>query len=88
MLDRFYHLLSKVYYYRTAKKLQAKLVLIIPAISEEKSNELSYRMRGITKERFCEYFAPAIKNNLLELVEVNISDVEIDKIKKQVMQSK
>lgn len=85
MLDRFYHLLSKVYYYRTAKKLQAKLVLLAPSISEEKSDELSFNMRGITKERFCEYFSPAIKNNLLELIEIQISDEEIENIKNQVL---
>lgn len=84
MLDRFYHLLSKVYHYRNAKKLQAKLVLLIPAVSEAKSNELFYGTRGITKERFCEYFAPAIKNNLLEIIEVDISDIEIEEIKKQI----
>ena len=84
MLDRFYHLLSKIYHYRTAKKLQAKLVLLVPIVSEKKADELSYGMRGMPKERFCGYFAPAIKNNLLELIEIEVSDDEIEKIKKQV----
>lgn len=60
------------------------MVLLIPAVSEAKSNELFNSTRGITKERFCEYFAPAIKNNLLEIIEVDISDTEIEEIKKQV----
>ena len=46
MLDRFYLLLSKVYHYRTVKKLQAKLVLIIPAISEKNVVDLSLRGLG------------------------------------------
>ena len=73
-----------IYHYRVAKKLQAKLVLLTPSISEEKSNELSFNMRGVTKERFCKYFAPAMKNNLLEFVEIQISDEEIENIKNQV----
>ncbi len=79
MLDRFYHLLSKVYHYRSVKKLQAKLVLIIPKMSEKMSEELGYTTRGLSKERFCEYFAPALKNNLLEIIEIQIDDVELEK---------
>lgn len=84
MLDRFYLLLSKVYHYRTVKKLQAKLVLIIPAISEKNVVDLSLRGLGANKERFFKYFAPAIKNNLLKIVELEVSDADIEKIKKEI----
>lgn len=84
MLDRFYHLLSKVYHYRTVKKLRAKLVLIVPVISETNAVDLSLGGRGTSKERFFKYFAPAIKNNLLEIVELDVSDADIEKIKKEI----
>lgn len=84
MLDRFYLLLSKVYHYRTVKKLQAKLVLIIPAISEKNVVDLSLRGLGANKERLFKYFAPAIKNNLLKIEELEVSDADIEKIKKEI----
>ena len=84
MLDRFYHLLSKVYHYRTVKKLRAKLVLIVPEISETNAVDLSLGGRETSKERFFKYFAPAIKNNLLEIVELDVSDADIEKIKKEI----
>ncbi len=83
MLERFYHLLSKVYHYRVTKKLQAKLVLVVPSLSEKMEKELSYNTYGLTKERFCKYFSPAIRNNLLDFMEIEISDEEVEKIKQQ-----
>lgn len=84
MLDRFYHLLSKVYHYRTVKKLSAKLVLIIPVMSEQAGLALLPASHVMSKERFLKYFGPAIKNNLLEIVELDVSDADIEKIKKEI----
>lgn len=78
-----YYLLSKVYYYRKANQLHAKVALIVPNFPKSywKNQENHYASKIITN--FKETFAPAIKNNLLEIIQIEITQKDLNLINKE-----
>lgn len=78
-----YYLLSKIYYYGKANQLHTKMVLIVANLPESYWNNKGYP--GISKVIFKlqETFAPAIKNSLLEIVPIEITPRDLDKIMKE-----
>lgn len=78
---RLYYEISKIYHYAAAKKTVAKLVLLVPMLPRQYHEKLYgdaglYRDPHRNVERLKERFAPAIKNQLLEVVEVQLSEDE------------
>lgn len=78
ILENLYHRLSKIYHYRNAKKMQAKLVLILPRLSQAKHKELELGHVYLSPQRLYDAFAPAIQNKLLEIREIVIDDADVD----------
>lgn len=82
---RLYHVLSKIYYYRNATRQQAKLVILAAQLPESYySNHTSYIINAMTERRLADLqktFAPAIRNRLLEIIPIEITDDDIDRIK-------
>lgn len=78
-----YYLLSKVYYYRKANQLHAKVALIVPNFPKSywKNQENHYASKIIPN--FKETFAPAIKNNLLEIIQIEITQKDLNLINKE-----
>lgn len=69
--DRLYIMLSKVNFYRQAKKSNANLVLIIvntPFQVIENRRELTHKLN--------QYFKPAIESGLLNIIEMDITEDE------------
>lgn len=79
-----YYLLSKIYYYRNTNQLHAKMVLIVPDLPESYWKDRWFP--GINKVIFNlqKTFAPAIKNNLLEIVPIEITQYDLDIINKEI----
>lgn len=75
---RLYFMISRVFYYSQANKVKAKMILVLPKFSDayiQKNTELmrAYDLnRAIPKIK--EIYAPAIQNDLLEIVEIDIPD--------------
>lgn len=77
MFDRLYVLLTKIWFYRQAKKIQAELILLIaevPPIHEQTSSVQKFK--GST-ERFIEAFQPAIANGLLRIETITFTEEEL-----------
>ena len=83
IMYNLYYLLSKVYYYKKTNKLNAKVVLIIPNLPESYwKGQVSFNAyKNIYKLQ--ETFAPAIKNNLLKIIPIEITQNDLDKINKE-----
>ncbi len=79
-----YYLLSKVYYYRKANQLHAKVVLILPNPPESYWKDRWYSSISKVISNLQETFAPAIKNNLLEIVPIEITQGDLDTINKEI----
>lgn len=79
-----YYYLSKVLYYRKANQLQAKVILLLPILPESYWQGRIYRGKERMIRSVQETFAPAIKNNLLEIIPVEVSEEEeeLDAIRK------
>lgn len=78
-INSVYLLLSRIYHYRIAKKKQAKLLLIIPTFSEKYHQQiLGHSSPYSSTKRFKEIFDPAIKNELLEILEIAIPDEDCE----------
>ena len=81
---RLYHILSKIYYYRNTTRQQAKLVLLVAQLPESYySNRTSYMINAMTERRLADLqktFAPAIRNHLLEIIPMEITDDDISRI--------
>lgn len=75
-----YYLLSKVYYYRRANQLHTKVALIISNLPEPYQKNQQYSDIGKIICTLQETFAPAIKNNLLEIVPIEITQSDLDMI--------
>lgn len=78
-----YYLLSKVYYYRKANQLHAKLALIVPNLPESYWKDRWHSGASKMISNLQETFAPAIKNNLLEIVPIEITQNDLDIINKE-----
>lgn len=84
--DQLYYILSQINRYTSNNKTNAKLVIIIPKLTEEgmfkifgRKNKDAERDGKIFRERYM----PAIKNGLLEIAEIEITDDELDEINKE-----
>lgn len=85
-LYNLYYLLSKIYYYSKANQLRAKMVLIIPNLPESYPNlpesygrnRLPYNARQVANIQ--KYFAPAIKSDLLEIANIEITEQDLEAI--------
>lgn len=92
-LDMYYlyHMLSKIYYYRNTTQQQARLVLLAvqlpgsyyPGYAAASTSELAARRLATLQKTF----APAIRNQLLEIVPIEITDDDISRIRKEVEES-
>ena len=86
---RLYYMISKIYHYATANKTVAKLLLIVPKLPEAFYSEYigtsaTHRNVEANIMRLKKYFSPAIKNNLLEVVEIALSEQECQSIIKEI----
>jgi hypothetical protein len=75
--DRLYVLLSKLWYYRQAKNVQADLTLLVLELPDVSSSPFR---RPDFYARFLEAFQPAIANGLLRVESVQVSAREYDEI--------
>lgn len=78
---RLYYMISKIYHYAKVNKVSAKLLLIVPKYSQEfldnhLSEVASLRNQAQNIIRLKEIYAPAIKNDLMEIVEIELSNDE------------
>ncbi len=75
--DRLYVLLSKLWYYRQAKNVQADLTLIVLELPDSSSSQFR---RPDYYARFLEAFQPAIANGLLRVESVQVTAREYEEI--------
>lgn len=73
--DRLYVMLSKVLFYREAKKVPTELILIISKLPEPESEPESRYL-----ERFMQAFQPAIAGGILRVEQIAISQSELETI--------
>lgn len=71
--DRLYVMLTKVWLYRQAKKVQAELVLLLVDAEDDEPDE-----KPRSSNRLIEYFQPAIANDILRIETMTITTAEID----------
>lgn len=72
LADRLYVMLTKIWLYRQAKKVQAELILLLVDAEDDDSGEKR------SSNRLLEYFQPAIANDILRVESIVITTVEID----------
>lgn len=80
-----YYLISKVYYYGRANHSKSKVIFVVPNLPEQYFNGRSSFRNNV--QRLYEIFAPAIKNDLLEIRSFDISEQELNNIQEEVLQS-
>lgn len=73
--DRLYLMLSKILHYKNARQINARLVLILVNIPK---CELIHSSGRNDAQKFYKIFAPAIRNELLKIEEINISLEEVE----------
>ena len=73
--DRLYVMLSKISHYKTTKKVNAYLELVLMNTPEEEPS------RNGGSDRLLEYFEPAIASGLLRISEIEFSEQELTSIK-------
>lgn len=89
MMDfKLYYMISKIYHYSKANQTQAKMILAIPKLPQTYHEEyfgssMMYRNPEKNLERLNEYFLPAIKSGLLEIIEIDITEDEFKVIEKE-----
>lgn len=71
--DRLYVMLTKIWLYRQAKKVQAELILLLVDAEDEETDE-----KPRSSNRLIEYFQPAIANDILRIETMTITTAEID----------
>lgn len=84
---RLYFMISRVIYYSQSNKVKAKMMLLVPKFSETYINNHSEQFRHNLPNRLSqklrEIYAPAIQNDLLEIVEIEITDEEMKQIESE-----
>lgn len=82
---QLHYMLRTIELYQEFSKCSSKLVLILPKMDKELANILFPNMDTFCtpKARISYQFEPAIRNNLLEIMEVDISKEELDKYIKE-----
>lgn len=71
--DKLYVMLTKIWLYRQAKKVQAELILLLVDAEDEKTDG-----RPRSSNRLIEYFQPAIANDILRVESITITAAEIE----------
>lgn len=71
--DRLYVMLTKIWLYRQAKKVQAELILLLVDAEDDETDE-----KPRSSNRLIEYFQPAIANDILRIETMTITTAEID----------
>lgn len=71
--DKLYVMLTKIWLYRQAKKVQAELILLLVETEEAELDEKSR-----STNRLIEYFQPAIANDILRVESIKVTAAEID----------
>lgn len=90
LLDfKLYFMISRVYYYSQSNKVKAKMILVIPKYTETYINKHSESFKYQTPTKFAqrikEVYSPAIQNDLFEVVEIEVSDDEMQKLEDEAM---
>ncbi|MGR5392221.1 hypothetical protein, partial [Vibrio crassostreae] len=80
-MDRLYIMLNKVNLYRQAKKVDAKLLLLVTSTDFDEKEE-----RRNFVERLRESFRPAIESKLFEIKVIEISEQEVQEKKESPQQ--
>ena len=84
---RLYFMISRVYHYSQANQTKAKMILIVPKYSEEyiltRPERFRYNNPQRMNNRIAELYAPAVKNNLLDIVEIGFNEEELKELEKQ-----
>lgn len=75
-----YYLLSKIDYYRKANQLNAKMILILADLPESYRTVKHHFDKNEMISNIQETFAPAIKNNLLEIVQIELTENDLNLI--------
>ena len=84
--DRFYYMLSQISRYAKNNKVNAKMVMVIPKLTEEGMKRVLGKSKNDSEKSakaFREKYAPAIRNGLLEIAEIEITDADIDEIQRE-----
>jgi len=79
--EKLYFLLSKINYYRTTQRVNAMLYLVL-VVRPHDDVQLQERQRQYV-ERILKEFEPARNSGILEVRQIEISDVELEAIKNQ-----
>lgn len=78
---RLYFMISRVYHYSQANQSKAKMILIVPKYPDEyvkkRAERFRYRDHKRMRDRLAEMYTPAIKNDLLEIVEIEFKYEEL-----------
>lgn len=81
---KLYFMISRVLYYSQSNKVKAKMMLLIPKFSETYINDhldqFRHNRANRLTQRLREMYAPAIQNDLFEIVEIEITDDEMKQI--------
>lgn len=71
--DRLYVMLTKIWLYQQAKKVQAELILLLVDFEDDEPDD-----RARANNRIIEYFQPAIANSILRVERVSVSSAEVE----------
>ncbi|MBQ8892124.1 MAG: hypothetical protein IJ068_04650 [Bacilli bacterium] len=88
---QLHYMLRTIELYKDYSKIPCKLVLVLPKFEKELEKILFNTSRdrfSMIKDRISNRFDPAIKNHLLEIVEVDVSKEELDNYIKEKEESK
>ena len=81
-------MISRVFYYSQSNKVKAKMILLLPKFTETYISNHSEHFRHYLPNRFSQrlkdMYAPAIQNDLLEIVEIEITDDEMKQIENEI----
>ena len=85
---KLYFMISRVFYYSQSNKVKAKMILLLPKFTETYISNHSEHFRHYLPNRFSQrlkdMYAPAIQNDLLEIVEIEITDDEMKQIENEI----
>ncbi len=83
---KIYFMISRVYHYSKANQVKAKLVLVVPKYSKEYIESKPQWLRSENPSeliiRLKELYSPAIENGWLEIVEIDVSQKEMQALEK------
>lgn len=85
---KLYFMVSRVFYYSQSNKVKAKMMLLLPKFTESYISNHPEDFRHYPPNRLAqrlkEIYAPAIQNDLLEIIEIELSDDEMKLIENEI----